>query len=102
MLDWLLSWDISKEFLVVIISALPIFELRGALPVAINLFQMPWYWALLLAIIGNMLPVPILLLFLNYFVKLINKIRGGEKLVNWFSNGREHAARSSKNMRESV
>ena len=41
---------------VLIISALPIIELRGALPVAINVFGLPWHYALLLAIIGNLVP----------------------------------------------
>jgi len=37
----LLSLGFSKELVVLIISALPITELRGALPVAINLFHFP-------------------------------------------------------------
>ena len=83
MVEWLLSSGFSKELIVVIISAIPIFELRGALPVAINLFQMPWYWAFFLALVGNLIPVPILLLFLGYFVKIISKVHLGKKLVNW-------------------
>ncbi|GAI48691.1 unnamed protein product, partial [marine sediment metagenome] len=47
----LLSLGFSKELVVLIISALPIFELRGAIPVAINVFHFPWYYALPLAII---------------------------------------------------
>lgn len=83
MVDWLLSSGVSKELIVIAISALPISELRGALPVAINLFQMPWYWAFLLALIGNLIPVPILLLFLDYFVKIVSKAHIGKKLVDW-------------------
>lgn len=81
--DWILNLNISRELIVIIIAVLPIFELRGALPVAINLFQMPWYWAFLLALVGNMLPVPIILLFLDYFVKLVSKVPTGERLMNW-------------------
>jgi uncharacterized membrane protein len=83
MIEWLTSLNIPKELVVVIISILPIFELRGALPVGINLLQIPWYSALFWAVIGNMVPVPILLLFLDYFVRLISKIRLGEKLAHW-------------------
>src|SRR4030042_282538 len=83
MIEWLSSLNIPEELIVVIISALPIFELRGALPVAINLFQMPWYWAFFLALVGNLIPVPIILLFLGYFVKIISKVHLGKKLVNW-------------------
>lgn len=83
MLDWLLNLNVSRELIVIIIAVLPVFELRGALPVAINLFHMPWYWAFLLALIGNMLPVPIILLFLDFFVRLISKVSIAERAANW-------------------
>ena len=70
----LLALGFSKELVVLAISALPVLELRGALPVAINLFHFPWYYALLLAVIGNLLPVPFILLFLNAFSRLLSKI----------------------------
>jgi uncharacterized membrane protein len=82
-IDKLVSLGITKELIVVIISALPIIELRGALPVAINFFGMPWYWAFLLAVIGNMLPVPILLLFLDSIAKIISKVDIGKRLIDW-------------------
>ena len=63
MIEELISSDLARELIVVIIAALPIIELRGALPVAINLLHMPWYWAFCLSVIGSLLPVPILLLF---------------------------------------
>lgn len=72
--DELLGLGFSKELVVIIISALPIFELRGALPLAINLFGLPWYYAFLLAVTGNLLPVPFLLLFLNGFLRLLNRV----------------------------
>ena len=70
----LLSLGFSKELVVLIIATLPVFELRGALPVAINLFHFPWYYAFLLAIVGNLLPVPFILLFLNTVSELLNKV----------------------------
>ena len=81
--DWILNLNVSRELIVIIIAVLPIFELRGALPVAINLFQMPWYWAFLLALIGNMLYVPIILLFLEYLIKFVSKVQMGKRLANW-------------------
>ena len=70
----LLSFGFSKELVVLIIAALPVLELRGALPVAINIFHFPWYYALLLAIIGNLIPVPVILLFLETISRLLSKI----------------------------
>jgi len=83
MIEELINSDIARELIIVIIAALPVVELRGALPVAINIFNMPWYWAFCLSIIGNLLPVPILLLFFESLAKLISKISIGKKLVNW-------------------
>jgi uncharacterized membrane protein len=83
MIEGLTNLGIAKELIVVIISALPVVELRGALPVAINVFHMPWYWAYLLAVIGNMLPVPILLLFFESLARIISKVEVGRRLVNW-------------------
>jgi uncharacterized membrane protein len=81
--DNLLNTGFAEEIIVIIISMLPILELRGALPIAINVFQIPWYYAFLLALLGTMIPVPILLLFLESIIKILNKIPLGRKLVNW-------------------
>jgi len=91
MIEELINLGIAKEIIVVIISALPVVELRGALPVAINVFGMPWYWAYLLAVIGNMLPVPILLLFFESLARIVSKVEVGKKLVDWvFRHTRRH------------
>jgi uncharacterized membrane protein len=74
---------IPRELVVIIVSALPILELRGALPVAINILGMPWYWAFCLAVIGNLLPVPFLLLFLDSLAKWVSRVGSGQRLVDW-------------------
>lgn len=79
----LLSLGFSKELVVLIIATLPVFELRGALPVAINLFHLPWYHALPLAIVGNLLPVPFILLFLNAISRLMSKIDFFNRMLRW-------------------
>lgn len=89
----LLSLGFSKELVVLIISMLPIFELRGALPVAINIFHFPWYYALPLAIIGNLLPVPIILLFLNAISKWLSKIGFFDRFFQWLF---EHTKKRGK------
>jgi uncharacterized membrane protein len=81
--DTLLQWlDIPGELLVIVISALPIMELRGAIPVGIGLLHLPWHVVTLLAIIGNLLPVPLLLLFFQTLVKYGRRVRVGAKLIN--------------------
>ncbi len=81
----LLSLGFSKEIVVLIIAALPIFELRGAIPVAINVFHFPWYYALSLAIIGNLLPVLFILLLFNTTSRLLSKIGIFNRMLSWFS-----------------
>ncbi len=93
MIDELIGSGLSRELIVVIISTLPILELRGALPIAINVFHLPWYQALYLAIIGNMLPVPFLLLFFESLAKGIRRTDTGKRLINLlFKRTRRHTA----------
>ena len=93
MIDELISSGLSPELVVVIISALPIAELRGALPIAIKLLDLPWYQALYLAIIGNMLPVPFVLLFFESLTKAISRLDTGRRLVDeLFKRTRRHTA----------
>ena len=60
-LNTLSNLGLERALIVIAISAFPIVELRGALPLAINIFHLPWQYALLLAVIGNLIPVPLLL-----------------------------------------
>jgi uncharacterized membrane protein len=83
MIEWFINLDIAEELIVIIISTLPILELRGGLSVAISVFHMPWYWAFFLAFVGNLIPVPILLLLFDAIAKIISKVAIGEKFINW-------------------
>jgi uncharacterized membrane protein len=61
-------WKILVVFL---ISMIPLIELRGAIPVAVGMeLGLPEWLVLIVAIIGNMLPVPIIYLF-------------ARKVLNW-------------------
>ncbi|MEO0100755.1 MAG: small multi-drug export protein, partial [candidate division WOR-3 bacterium] len=55
---------VSPELAVFIIALLPVIELRGAVPVGINFYHLLWYKTVILALLGNLLPVPFLLLLL--------------------------------------
>ena len=97
-LSWLPPW-----FVVVFISLIPFVELRGAIPVAIIIYNMPWWEAYILAVIGNMIPVPIILKYLGnveawlrkwkrwdrFFTKLYSKTRAraDEKIKRYESLG---------------
>ncbi len=67
---------------VLFISMLPIVELRGAIPVGAGL-GLPFYINYACAIIGNMLPVPFILLFIPKILNWLGKFKFFAPIVNW-------------------
>ena len=83
-----------KYLFVFLISMVPLIELRGAIPYAV-LFDLPLVPSYLIAVVGNMLPVPVIFFFARkvllcgmdkpviggFFTWCVRKgERGGEKL----------------------
>jgi uncharacterized membrane protein len=81
--EQILSLHLSDVLVVLGIAASPISELRGAIPVAMIEFNFPWYYAFLLAVIGNLLPVPVILLFLDSITRLLSRIGFFSRLIQW-------------------
>jgi uncharacterized membrane protein len=54
----LVNQGLADPLIVFLIAMLPIFELRGAIPIAILTLDMQWYYASPIAYIGNLVPVP--------------------------------------------
>ena len=63
---------VSKEIVVFIISMIPILELRGGLIVS-KLLQVPITTAIPICIVGNIIPIPFILLFIKQIFKLLKK-----------------------------
>jgi len=84
-LEALFNLELSNVLAVLALAASPISELRGAIPVAITGFHIPWYYAFLLAIIGNLFPVPFLLLFLNTFSRFLSRVSIFSRMFHWLS-----------------
>lgn len=74
---------LGKELSVFICSMLPVIELRGSIPMAFAL-GMPWWEAYLISAIGNIFPVPFILLLINVIIKWLAKSKF--KLLNKFAN----------------
>ena len=53
---------LKKYIIVFLISMVPLIELRGAIPYAVG-FELPIWPSCLVAVLGNMLPVPFIFLF---------------------------------------
>ena len=79
---------LNKMFGIFLISMLPVVELSGAIPVGAAI-GLPWYLNMIVSIVGNLLPVPFILLFSvkafefmkkhNILVKFIEKIENRAK-----------------------
>ncbi len=63
----LVHWvrGLPPELATFVIASLPISELRGAIPVALGVYKLPLWSALLWAILGNLAPIPIILILLE-------------------------------------
>jgi uncharacterized membrane protein len=67
-------------------AVLPISELRGAIPLAISTYHFDWYYAYLFGVVGNLLPVPFILLLFNTLIPLLSKVRFLDRLMQWYFN----------------
>ena len=78
-----IMFEIIPSWLVIIlISMLPIVELRGAIPVALSVYNMNPYMVFPLAVIGNMIPVPFILLFFGYAEKYLRKYKSFDRFFS--------------------
>ena len=59
---------VGRELCVFFCSMIPVIELRGGIPLGATL-GLPWWQTFLLAIAGNMLPIPVILLFVTKVIE---------------------------------
>lgn len=68
--DWLLKSAWGRAFYIFVVSMLPVLELRGGIILAASpLIDMPWLEAYIICVIGNMIPVPFIILFIRKFLE---------------------------------
>ncbi len=75
-------------------AAIPISELRGAIPIAIGVYGLPWYYAFLFSVVGNLLPVPFILLFLDKLIPLLSRVGFLDRLIKWYFRWTERRSKS--------
>ena len=73
---------VGAELSVFICSMIPIIELRGAIPLGAGMGLNP-FLCYLVAVIGNMLPVPFVLLFIRAILEWMNKTKLFGKFALW-------------------
>lgn len=73
---------ISAELLIFIVSMIPILELRGGLLVASLLHVNVWR-AVPICILGNLIPIPLILFLFTWVMGLLKKVPGLKKMAYW-------------------
>ena len=97
---FLMFKGMPEELITVIVAALPVSELRGAIPLAIFTLKIPLLKTFFLSVLGNLIPVIPLLLFLepvserlrhfklwrNFFDRLFEQTRKRASLVEKYES----------------
>jgi uncharacterized membrane protein len=97
---WLSAHGVSGELAVLAIAALPIVELRGAIPVAMHLFDMSIPKSYILSVIGNMLPIPFVILLLGPLSRILRKIKVFDRFFTWLFARTEKRSEGIKKYQE--
>lgn len=80
------------------VAALPVSEVRGAIPLAIGYYGFSWDQAFLISVLGNLLPVVPLLLFLGPVSDYLRRYPIGDKFFTWlFARTRSKSIQKHEN-----
>ena len=82
MLGAFFSSTIGKAISVFALSMVPVIELRGAIPMGFA-NDLPLWQTLLLACVGNMLPVPFIIIFIRKLFAWLKKNPLFSRLISW-------------------
>jgi len=74
---------INDGLRIALLSALPIAELRGAIPIALTIYKMPVFSAYIFAVLGNIVPAIFLLLFLKPFSEYLRQLYYFDIFFEW-------------------
>ncbi len=89
--------NISKEAKVFLISMIPIFELRGAIPIGIKYYHLSYPKTFAVSVAGNMVPIFFILLFFDFITRLFFRVPFLKKmLLKVFERTRKKSATIEK------
>ncbi|MEZ3420513.1 MAG: small multi-drug export protein [Eubacterium sp.] len=81
--EFLTAHGIPDWLVVFIISLFPILECRLGMFTAIVLLQMNPVVGFIISFLGNILPIPFILLLINWIFEILKKVPGINKIVFW-------------------
>ena len=84
--EFLTTHGIPDWLVVFIISVCPILECRLGMFTAIVLLEMNPFVGFIISFLGNILPIPFILLLINWIFKVLKKVPGISKAIFWLEN----------------
>ena len=97
-LETLATTEFGRILATLLIAMVPVIELRGAIPIGVFTFELPPLAAALIAAVGNMLPVPFIILFIRRILAWMKKIGGlPGKFATWLE---KHAGNKSAELQK--
>jgi len=92
MLEFLPEW-----FRIFFFSMIPWLESRYVIPFAINTLGWEWWQAFPVAVLGNMLPIPFILLFFKHAEEWLRNYKFWTNIMDWlFARTRDRADKTIK------
>ena len=76
---------IPPQLAVMFISMVPLLELRGGMIVA-RILDLPYIQSVIFCVLGNIIPIPFILLFNKQIFKWMKKFKGLGKIAEFFEN----------------
>lgn len=74
----------TEEIKIFLLAMTPLGELRISLPVALTIYRLDWFSAYLISVIGNLVPIILLLLFLEPVSRWLSKnFQIFQKFFSW-------------------
>ena len=84
--EFLTAHGIPDWLVVFIISVCPILECRLGMFTAVVLLEMNPFVGFIISFLGNILPIPFILLLINWIFKVLKKVPGINKAIFWLEN----------------
>lgn len=85
MLNALFATTLGKAVAIFILSMVPVLELRGAIPVGVA-HDLPFLENYILCCVGNMVPVPFIILFVRKIFQWMKKKGILHRAITWLEN----------------
>lgn len=84
--EFLTTHGIPDWLVVFLISVLPIFECRLGMFTAIVLLDMNPFVGFIISFLGNILPIPFILLLINWVFEILKKVSHINKIIFWLED----------------